>query len=53
MPLHSVDFRELAATERGDAVALVGATTLAQTAWDVLSDSALLDAARAEFRAAG
>ncbi len=53
VPLHSVEFRELAATERGDAVALLGATTLAQTAWDVLTDPALLEAARAEFRTAG
>ena len=32
VPLHSVAFRDLAATERGNAVALLGATTLAQTA---------------------
>jgi metal-dependent amidase/aminoacylase/carboxypeptidase family protein len=53
VPLHSVAFRDLAATERGNAVALLGATTLAQTAADVLTDSALVEAAWAEFRAAG
>ena len=52
VPLHSVAFRDLAATEHADAVALLGATCLAQTAWEVLTDSTLLDAATAEFRAA-
>lgn len=51
VPLHSVAFRELAATERADVVALLGATCLAQTAWDVLTDEALLTAARDEFLA--
>jgi amidohydrolase len=53
VPLHSVAFRDLAATERGDSMALLGATTLAQTAFDVLSDASLVDAGWAEFRAAG
>lgn len=49
VPLHSVAFRDLAATKRADAVALLGATCLAQTAWDVFTDPALLAAARDEF----
>jgi len=49
VPLHSIEFRDLAATERADAIVLLGATTLAQTAWDVLADPALLEAAWAEF----
>jgi amidohydrolase len=53
LPLHSVAFRDLADTERGGEVALLGATTLAQTAFDVLSEPGLVDAAWAEFRAAG
>ena len=32
VPMHSVAFRDLAATERGNDVAILGATTLAQTA---------------------
>ena len=53
VPLHSVAFRELAITERGDAAVLVGATALAQTAWDALSDPAALEAAWDEFGAVG
>jgi amidohydrolase len=53
VPLHSQAFRELAATPRADEVALLGATCLAQTAWDVLADQSLADAAWREFRAAG
>ena len=53
VPMHSVAFRDLAATERGNDVAILGATTLAQTAVDVLTDPGLVDAAWAEFRAAG
>jgi amidohydrolase len=53
VPMHSIAFRDLAATERGDAVALLGATTLAQTAFDALSDPGVVDAAWTEFRAAG
>ena len=52
VPMHSEAFREAAATPRADEVALIGATCLAQTAWDVLSDPALSAAAWAEFRGA-
>jgi len=52
VPLHSEEFRELAATPRADEVALIGAACLAQTAWDLLADPALVRAAWAEFRAA-
>lgn len=48
-PLHSEGFRDRAAAEQGDAACLVGAATLAQTAWDVLTDPALVDAVTAEF----
>jgi hypothetical protein len=44
-----VPFRELAASERGNAAVIAGATLLAQTAWDALHDPALIEAAWAEF----
>lgn len=50
VPLHSEAFRELAATPRADEVALLGATCLAQTAWDVLADPTLAERAWQEFR---
>ena len=52
VPMHSEAFREAASTTRADEVALVGATCLAQTAWEVLADPGLSGAAWAEFRAA-
>jgi amidohydrolase len=52
VPLHSVPFRDLAVADRGDAVALLGATALAQTAFDVLTDPGLVERASAEFHAA-
>ncbi len=51
VPLHSVAFREAAATPRAGEVALIGAVCLAQTAAELLTDPALLAAARAEFAA--
>ncbi len=53
VPLHSEAFREAAATARADEVALIGATCLAQTAADLLTDPPLVADAWAEFRAAG
>ena len=53
VPIHSAVFRELAATPHAQEVALIGATCLAQTAADLLRDPSLVDAAWAEFRAAG
>jgi amidohydrolase len=47
--MHSVEFRELAVAERADDTVLIGATTLAQTAWEALSDPALIEAAWSEF----
>jgi amidohydrolase len=52
VPLHSEAFRELAATDHAQTVALIGATCLAQTAADLLTDAALVEAAWREFRAA-
>jgi hypothetical protein len=50
VPLHSEEFREAAATERAQEVALIGAICLAQTAADVLMDPSLAAAAWKEFR---
>jgi amidohydrolase len=51
VPLHSEAFRELAATPHAQEIALIGATCLAQTAADLLTDPALVADAWAEFRA--
>jgi amidohydrolase len=51
VPLHSIEFRDLAKTARGDETALLGATCLAQTAFDVLTEPGLVAAAWEEFRA--
>ena len=53
VPLHSVAFREAARTERADDTIIAGATCLAQTAWELLSEPGLLEAARAEFAGKG
>jgi amidohydrolase len=50
VPLHSVAFREAAATPRADEMALIGATCLAQTAAELLADPKLVADAWAEFR---
>ena len=50
VPLHSEAFRELAAAPRGQETALMGATCLAQTAADLLTEPALVATAWAEFR---
>ena len=48
---HSIAFREAAASTRGDEVMLLAATLIAETAVDLLTDPALVEAAWAEFRA--
>ena len=50
---HSIEFREAAASPRGDEVTLLAATVVAQTAYELFADPALVEAAWAEFRAAG
>jgi metal-dependent amidase/aminoacylase/carboxypeptidase family protein len=50
VPLHSVAFREAAATLQAGEVALLGATCLAQTAAELLTEPDLVEAAWAEFR---
>ncbi len=47
---HSPEFREAAASPRGDAVVLLAAKGLALTGWDLLSDKELRAAAREEYR---
>jgi hypothetical protein len=49
-PGHSDEFRDAAASPRGDAVTLQAATLVAQTAWDLFQDPALVDAAWREHR---
>jgi amidohydrolase len=49
---HSIEFREAAASPRADDIVLTVATVIAQTAYDLLADPRLVDAAWAEFRAA-
>ena len=53
VPGHSIEFREAAASPRGDEVTLLAATLVAQTAYELFADPALVEAAWAEFRAAG
>ncbi len=50
---HSLEFRDAAATPRADETTLLAATLVAQTAWDLLADPALVDAAWREFRGEG
>ena len=49
-PGHSIEFRDAAATPRADATTLLAATLVAQTAWDLIADPALVEAAWREFR---
>jgi len=49
-PGHSIEFREAAASPRGDETTLIAATVVAQTAYDLFRDPALVDAAWREFR---
>ena len=49
-PGHSHAFRDAAASPRADATTLLAATLVAQTAWDLLADPSLVDAAWREFR---
>ena len=46
---HTIEFTAAAVSETGDAAVLVGATSLAQTALDVLTTPTLLEQAKAEF----
>jgi len=52
-PGHSILFRDAAATPRADDVTLLAATLVAQTAFDLLADPALVEAAWREFRGDG
>jgi amidohydrolase len=47
---HSTEFRDAAATPRADAVTLLSATLVAQTAYDLFDDPELVEAAWREFR---
>ena len=47
---HSIEFRDAAATPRADEVTLLAATLVAETAYDLFADPALVEAAWAEFR---
>jgi len=49
-PAHSLQFRDAAATPQADETTLLAATLVAQTAWDLLADAELVEAARREFR---
>jgi len=50
IPGHSVEFREAAASPRADEVTLLAATLVAQTAYDLLAEPALVDEAWRAFR---
>ena len=52
-PGHSIRFRDAGATPRADDVTLLAATLVAQTAFDLLADPALVEAAWREFRGDG
>jgi metal-dependent amidase/aminoacylase/carboxypeptidase family protein len=52
-PGHSILFRDAAATPTADRTALVAAILVAQTAWDLFADPALVAAAWRDFRTAG
>ena len=49
-PGHSIAFRDAAAEPLADATTLLAATLVAQTAYDLFADPALVEAAWAEFR---
>ena len=49
---HSIEFRDAAATDYADEVTLLVATVVAQTAYELFADPALVEAAWDEFRAA-
>ena len=49
-PGHSVLFRDAAATPRADDTTLLAATLIAQTAYDLFADPAVVEAAWQEFR---
>ncbi|HEY8988932.1 MAG TPA: hypothetical protein VIM39_07900, partial [Candidatus Limnocylindrales bacterium] len=49
-PGHSILFRDAAATPRADETTLLAATLVAQTAYDLFTDPALLEAAWRDFR---
>jgi amidohydrolase len=51
VPGHSPEFRDAAAGRRADEVVLLVSTAIAQTAFELLADPALVAAAWAEFRA--
>ena len=48
---HSILFRDAAAMPRADETTLLAATLVAQTAYELFADPALVEAAWAEFRA--
>ncbi len=50
VPGHSTEFRDAAATEQADRATLLAATLVAQTAYDLLTDPGLVEAAWREFR---
>ena len=50
VPGHSIEFRDLAAAPRADEVTLLAATLVAQTAYELFADPALVEAAWEEFR---
>jgi amidohydrolase len=52
VPGHSIAFREAAASPLGDAVTLLAATVVAQTAYELFAEPALVEAAWSEFRSA-
>ena len=49
-PSHSILFRDAAVTPRADETTLLAATLVAQTAYELFADPALVDAAWREFR---
>jgi amidohydrolase len=53
VPGHSIEFREAAASPLGDAITLLAATLVAQTAYELFAEPGLVEAAWAEFRAGG
>ncbi len=52
-PGHSILFRDAAATPRADETTLLAATLVAQTAYELFADPALVEAAWREFRGEG
>jgi hypothetical protein len=49
-PFHSAEVREASISPEGDTVTLLAARLVAQTAWDLFHDPALVAAAWAEHR---